>query len=46
MVQEIKAFRLTHQEQDLNERVLTLMDKQISYHILFLVKWPTTPGSM
>ena len=38
MVQEIQVFRLTLQGQELDRRVLELMDKQIPYHILFLLE--------
>ena len=37
-VREIEVFRLTLQGQELDERVLSLMDKQIPYHILFLLE--------
>ena len=40
MVREIEMFRLTLQGQELHGRVLDLMDKQIPYHILFLLEWP------
>ncbi|RHT70132.1 DUF4391 domain-containing protein [Ruminococcaceae bacterium AM28-23LB] len=40
MVQEIQVFRLTLQGQELDRRVLELMDKQIPYHILFLLERP------
>lgn len=39
-VREIEVFRLTLQGQELDERVLSLMDKQIPYHILFLLERP------
>ena len=38
MVREIEVFRLTLQGQELDRRVLELMDKQIPYHILFLLE--------
>lgn len=38
LVREIEVFRLTLQGQELDSRVLTLMDKQIPYHILFLLE--------
>ena len=40
MVQEIEVFRLTLQGVELNQQVLSLMDKQIPYHILFLLERP------
>ena len=40
MVREIEVFRLTLQGQELDGRVLELMDKQIPYHILFLLERP------
>ena len=40
MVQEIEVFRLTLQGAELNQQVLSLMDKQIPYHILFLLERP------
>lgn len=40
MVQEIELFRLTLQGAELNRQVLFLMDKQIPYHILFLLERP------
>ena len=40
MVQEIEVFRLTLQGAELNQQVLFLMDKQIPYHILFLLERP------
>ena len=40
MVREIEVFRLTLQGQELDRRVLELMDKQIPYHILFLLERP------
>ena len=40
MVQEIEVFRLTIQGQELDGRVLEMMDKQIPYHILFLLERP------
>ena len=39
-MQEIEVFRLTIQGYGLNERVLSLMDRQIPYHILFLLGRP------
>lgn len=38
MVREIEVFRLTLQGQELDGRVLELTDKQIPYHILFLLE--------
>ena len=40
MVREIEVFRLTLQGGELNQQVLSLMDKQIPYHILFLLERP------
>lgn len=40
MVREIEVFRLTLQGVELNQQVLSLMDKQIPYHILFLLERP------
>ena len=40
MVREIEVFRMTLQGQELDGRVLDLMDKQIPYHILFLLERP------
>lgn len=40
MVQEIEVFRLTLHGAELNQQVLSLMDKQIPYHILFLLERP------
>ena len=40
MVREIEVFRLTLQGAELNQQVLSLMDKQIPYHILFLLERP------
>ena len=40
MVREIEVFRLTLQGQELDGRVLELMDRQIPYHILFLLERP------
>lgn len=40
MVQEIEVFRMTLQGAELNQQVLSLMDKQIPYHILFLLERP------
>lgn len=40
IVQEIEVFRLTLQGQELNDQVLALMDRQIPYHILFLLEQP------
>lgn len=40
LVREIEVFRLTLQGQELDGRVLELMDKQIPYHILFLLERP------
>ena len=40
MVREIEVFRMTLQGQELDGRVLELMDKQIPYHILFLLERP------
>lgn len=40
MVREIEVFHLTLQGQELSDRVLALMDKQIPYHILFLLERP------
>ena len=39
MVLEIEVFRLTLQGQELDGRVLELMDRQIPYHILFLLEY-------
>ena len=40
LVREIEVFHLTLQGQELDGRVLELMDKQIPYHILFLLERP------
>ncbi|OUQ59021.1 hypothetical protein B5E56_09710 [Flavonifractor sp. An112] len=40
MVCEVEVFRLTLLGQELDERVLSLMDRQIPYHILFLLERP------
>ena len=40
MVQEIEVFRLMLQGQELSDQVLALMDRQIPYHILFLLEQP------
>lgn len=39
-VQEIEVFHLKLQEPELDQRVLSLMDRQIPYHILFLLERP------
>lgn len=39
-VEEIEVFHLKLQGQELDNRVLELMDKQIPYHILFLLERP------
>ena len=38
MVWEIEVFRLTLQGQEVDEQVLSLMDRQIPYHILVLLE--------
>ena len=40
MVREIEVFCLTLQGQELDGRVLELMDKQIPYHLLFVLERP------
>ena len=44
-VREIEVFRLTLQGQELDERVLSLMDKQIPYHILLQYVYGLRHGS-
>lgn len=40
LVREIEVFRLILQGQELDQQVLSLLDKQIPYHILFLLERP------
>lgn len=40
LVREIEVFRLILQRQELDQQVLSLLDRQIPYHILFLLERP------